>query len=232
MDFIRRKKNILLIFNVLILLVIFFLDKRSILVETSLELDEILSWNLALNSWGDLFKEVYGFTHQILYYLILKIWIFFSPVNNDYWIRVPSLLFSFSSLALIFSYFFERGKEVAGVFVVLLFYFNSEFLFLSTHNRPYALLLFLAVINILSLSIYLKGKNKIFSDVFFISLLLMLLTHYISVFYVVAMVIALSFLKIPILKKRKWTKKNIASPIRGRYRARVPKIEYLFLLNT
>lgn len=156
------------------------------LIESSLDYDEILSWEWETGSWANLFYDVFNDTQQILYYVLVKAFLFVAPVNNDYWIRVPSLVLGSAAFLGIFYYVRKNYSWLTAVFFVGMVVFHPLISYVVTYNRPYSLLLFLMGINIcLAHSIFIKRntENKWINWSFFISLVAIGFTHYLGFFY-------------------------------------------------
>src|SRR4051812_30570502 len=84
----------------LLLLIVGFRVFRETLVSTSLDVDELYTWDLLHQSWSEISSARYYDVHLPLYFYIAKVFLWFFP-DNDYWIRIPSVIFSLMSLTLI-----------------------------------------------------------------------------------------------------------------------------------
>lgn len=175
----------------------FFIFQREVLVSYTLDSDELFSWSLATSEWSFLFKEGFRHGQQPLYYFLLKIWSFITP-QNDYWVRLPSLLLGLGSIVYLFKMAKELFKEnqvyLQGFFVLLF----PQLIFYSTYARPYALLLFLSCLNLFFLlkKYFTEEKeSKNLNLGFFLSLFALVLTHHVGFVYALALGISLFLLK-------------------------------------
>jgi len=170
----------------------FFFIQRDVLLIASLDPDEIFSWNLATGSFSELFSNGLKHSQQFLYYLILKFWSFIFP-SNDYWIRIPSLLFGTGTIAALFYLSKKIFKEEHLFFQAALLFLYPQIVFYSTYARPYALLVFLASLNYFFMykAYFLNSGDKKDLHFFLITLVGVLFTHHIGAIYVVAILVSL-----------------------------------------
>ena len=170
----------------------FFFIQRDVLLIASLDPDEIFSWNLATNSFSELFSNGLKHSQQFLYYLLLKCWNAIFP-SNDYWIRIPSLLFGTGTIAALFCLSRKIFKEEHLFFQAALLLLYPQLVFYSTYARPYALLVFLASLNYFFMykTYFLNSGDKKDLHFFLITLVGVLFTHHIGAIYVVAILLSL-----------------------------------------
>lgn len=174
----------------------FFIVQRQVLLTISLDPDEIFSWTLATESWGHLFKEGMKHCQQFLYYIFVKGWSRIFPAN-DYWIRIPSLLFGLTTIFALFQLgkriFKEEQLFLQGAFFLLF----PQFVFYSTYARPYALLVFFSSLNLFFLNkcFFSEGADKKDKHFFFLGLVGVLFTHHIGAIYVIAILLGLILFK-------------------------------------
>ncbi len=174
----------------------FFFIQRDVLLTASLDPDEILSWNLATGSFGELFSEGLKHCQQFLYYLVLKLWSFVFP-SNDYWIRMPSLLFGTGTIAVLFFLSRRVFKEEHLFFQAVLLFLYPQVVFYSTYARPYGLLILLISINLYFLykTYFQSNLSKRDLHFFLISLIGILFTHHVGAIYLIAIVMSLLMAK-------------------------------------
>lgn len=127
----------------LFLSLVLFFQNAPRLVFSSLNMDEILSWQWASGSWGDLFRGVYNDTQQILYYALLKIFMLMAPAESDLWVRIPSLLLGSFAVCGIYQYVRRNYSLPTALFFIVGSITHPLIAYVSTYNRPYALLFFL-----------------------------------------------------------------------------------------
>lgn len=162
-----------------------------------LDIDEMLTWRNIILPFSEFLSQLGEDTQAPLYYLFLKFYSLFLSNFNDFWLRIPSLLFSGLFLASFQYVFSKRGLASTGVFfIVLIILLDSQFSFLSLYARPYSMTAWLIFMTIVAWQNFEKDKSikslgwlLIFSE-------LSLLCHYLTL-------IPLSFLYLLLfLKKR------------------------------
>jgi hypothetical protein len=184
----------------------YLLLRRNFIINSGMDADEILSWNIAKSSWSELFYKVYHDTQQPLYYALLKISTFFSPSNNDYWIRFPTLIMGLCFILVFFNYFKKHFDQLTAVLITVVIFSHNELAYLSTYNRPHGMLLLLIAIHYFStLEVCYKNNNsRLLRKIIYITSPLIFLTHYLAYFYFTAIIGALL-----ITQKRKILKELI-----------------------
>lgn len=177
--------------------IVYFFIRRDDIRASRLDLDEMLTWNLAQMPWKDFFSTIYHDTQQPLYYALLKFLNYIIPFNNDELIRYPSLFIGLGTILLFYHYSSKYFDQTVAILAVIFLATHQEFKYLSTYARPYALLYFFILINSLSvLQIFYKARtDKFYRHVFFISSILICLTHYLGIFYFSTLLIALLIFK-------------------------------------
>ena len=191
------KKNITLIISLLLFGIYLFLNRRFVLTSITLSTDEIYSWNVSMMSWGNLFLEILNNTVPFAYYIILKLWVYVIPTNNDFWIRVPSLFFGIFGVQLLLFHIHEEISKTSAALIGLYLLFDPVFLDLIAFNRAYSLLFLLSVINSLSVYYFVKTDNKVFAQkVFFSSLCVLLFVSNLSMIYFATLMSVLFILRI------------------------------------
>lgn len=185
-------------------IMIFFFWKKRFILEISLDDDEMFSWRAISGSWPDFFMAILSDSQQFLYFGISKAFHdFLGP--DDYWLRVPSLVISSLAVGLVYYLFRRIYPGIVAALVCGLVFLNPVFGTLSVYHRPYALLTLLAVINLFIVwkLISDKDKRELYNNLFLISLLLMLYTHYLGVVYVASILAAFYLLKFRIVFTRR-----------------------------
>lgn len=159
------------------LILAFGLIVRLISLNQSLWLDEATTALVSKMSLGDMFtKFLPGDFHPPLYYLLVKYWVDIFG-NSEISLRLPSVFFGVATIYLIFLI----GKEVVGKNVGLvasvLLATSGLHIYYSQEARMYSLVTLLV-----SYLVYLFLKKKLL--LFSITLLLIGLTDYVSLFII------------------------------------------------
>ncbi|MFM7268490.1 MAG: glycosyltransferase family 39 protein [Cyanobium sp.] len=111
--------------------------------------DELWSLGAVQRSYGQLLTFVLGQdNHPPLYYLIIKAWSSIAG-NNLASVRILSYLFALLTLFL-FALFFRRSRPIVFVAPLLLLATNPLFTYYATMVRPYAFMVLLATLAVLS----------------------------------------------------------------------------------
>lgn len=195
-----------LIFESAALGVGFFLIHRHSLIEDSLNYDEIYSWTLDSGTWGALFQSVLNDTQQFLYFGALKLCTFAFPANNDYWIRIPSLIFGAAACMVVYWHARLRVSEKMAGLTAALLLINPLWGGIATYCRPYALLALLISINLSLIHSWLDDQNQNPHQTMrewgiLITSGLIGFTHYIGLFYLFG---ALTALRITGVRAGQW----------------------------
>lgn len=198
----HRKKLHLTIF--ISFFIFIFLQQRETLTSVTLEGDEIFSWLIVSKDWKTFAIHLFNDSQKFLYYVLLKLWRIIIPVENDYWIRVPSLLFSSLSVSffyLVLSRFLPVTSAIIGTFLYAKIPILTHF---ASYNRPYSLLMLLGILNILCVYYLLNSRRhrNLFEWLFLLLLILLLETHYLSVIYSLSILLSLFILKVSISYKK------------------------------
>jgi mannosyltransferase len=192
-----EKTNPLTMYAVIALLSIFIINScRNLWTGYSYWFDEIFSVSASKDSWAQLFsKWILPDVHPPLYQVILKLWI---NAIGDSEIATRTLSFIFAVLAILLMALFTRKSGTFRQLVAIAFLGSSPaFAFYAQETRSYSMLLFLSVIVtgsalILrrdSISLQISRQNtKTFNyfllSVYYISALVLSLTHYFGWIYV------------------------------------------------
>lgn len=198
--------SILRVLPAVIVGIIYFFSKRYVLLEVTLDMDEIISWMAITGKWSDFFLNILNDSQQFLYYALIKIWESLVPVDNDYWLRLPSLIFISAGIGLVFYILKEIYSGLVAALAIVFLVFNPVFGYYAAYHRPYSLLVLLGAFNIYLVWKMLKTemRSERVINLFLVNLVLILYTHYLGMIYVGAILAALFILKIhiPLSKKR------------------------------
>jgi hypothetical protein len=191
------KKIPLFWFNSFFIAIVFFFSRRDIIRASALDEDELISWSLIRLPWKSFFSAIYQDTQQPLYYFLLKIIHAFIPLQNDEWLRYPSLFLGLGTVLILYHYCSKNFSFLPAVLAVLFLIVHPEFKYFSVYARPYSLLYFLISMNAWSVMEIYYRKNEIpfFRRLFFISAILLCLTHYLAYFYFFILVLNLAVFK-------------------------------------
>lgn len=194
-------------FYTIILLICFYCFYRiHPLINTTLEFDELFTWNISLKSIFDILVTCFKDTQQPLYFLIVKFCNFLSWGNLEFVGRWVSFFFGLLSVVVFYTYYNKTIKTKYSVFLAVLLIINPLFFYLSTFARPYSLICLLVICHLIELSKILLNEKKSSNLLIFISFLL-LISHNLSLVYLFSVLVSLliyskSTLKL-ILKSRK-----------------------------
>jgi len=134
-------------------------------------LDELYSVTAASENIKSLHSILIGDVHPPLYQIFLKLWMLIFG-DSELSTRSLSLVFAISASAYIYS-----KKKYGNLFcLIVLLFFNTNWLyaFYANEARSYSMMLFFATL----LAINLPAKNEKPSLVFYVSSILLSLTHY------------------------------------------------------
>lgn len=135
-------------------------------------LDELYSITAASENIKSLHSILIRDVHPPLYQILLKLWMLFFG-DSELSTRGLSLVFAISSSAYIYS----KKKKFGNLFcLIALLFFNTNWLyaFYANEARSYSMMLFFATL----LATNLPAKNEKPSLVFYVSSILLSLTHY------------------------------------------------------
>lgn len=198
--------SILRVLPAIIVGCIYFFSKRFVLLEVTLDMDEIISWMAITGKWSEFFWTILNDSQQFLYYGIVKVWQSLVPVDNDYWLRLPSLVFISAGFGLIFYLLKEIYSGLIAAFAIVFLVFNPVFGYYAAYHRPYSLLILLGALSIWLVlkMIQTEMKNERYINFFLVNLVLILYTHYLGMIYVGAILAAMFILKfrLPLTRKR------------------------------
>lgn len=158
--------------------------------------DELWSLGAVQRAYGPLLTFVLGQdNHPPLYYLIIKSWSLIAG-NNLASVRILSYLFALLTL-LLFALFFRRSSPLIFIAPLLLLATNPLFTYYATMVRPYAFMVLLAALAVLSnlelrtiipdrsqpRSLQASHTSLGLQAIFYGSCLLLGLTHYYGCLY-------------------------------------------------
>jgi hypothetical protein len=166
------------------------MKSRVDIIPTTLDLDEILTWQIISEPLLSTLSKVFSDTQMPLYYIVLNLFgLLFDGQMNDYWLRIPSVFFSIMTILTIFFYSTTRINPLTAFITIFpVIYWNLSFFSLSIYARPYSLLILLITINLLSLFQLInpsldKNRGKRTTLIFNITLPLIALTHHLFTIY-------------------------------------------------
>jgi hypothetical protein len=193
-----NKNKVLTILGLSLFGIYLFLSRRYILTSITLSPDEIYSWNIAMSSWRELFSIISSTTLQFFYFILLKIWLFITPENNDFWIRVPALLFGVGGITSLL-YYLERYSRLSAIALACYVLIDPIFMDMIVFNRSYSLMFFLCSLNLISLIEFLDRDRL--KKTFLVSLILLLFTNNLAIFYLAAVFLIFVYRKVNIFKR-------------------------------
>lgn len=156
-----RKINPPIFVEAFLLFAWIFFQNRPKLISSSLNYDEILAWEWESGPWRDLFAGVLNDTQQLLYYMVVKVSLYFTPTNNDFWVRFPSLVLGSCATLGIYYYIRKNYSLPTVVFFIANTICLHLIAFVATFNRPYSLFLFLMCWNlVLSHKLLIKRDSE------------------------------------------------------------------------
>jgi len=180
-----------------IIALIFFMSRRSFLIDVTLDQDELFSWMLISGSWLDFFNIILRDSQQFLYFALVKIWQDILSTQSDYLVRMPSLIFASLTVGLTFHLMREIFSGLIAVVVAAFLVQNPVFGYFATYHRPYSLLCFLIIMIIFSVWRLIEGRQKEFySNLFLIFTVLLLYTHYLGLIFSFSIIIIMLLLGI------------------------------------
>lgn len=138
-----RKTNPPIFIEAILLFAWVLFQNRPRLLSSSMNYDEILAWEWESGTWLQLFTGVLNDTQQVLYYALVKINLYFTSSNNDYWARFPSLVLGSSATLGIYYYIRKNYSMPTAAFFVGSVVLHPLIAYVATYNRPYSLFLFL-----------------------------------------------------------------------------------------
>lgn len=183
--------------NSFFIAIVYFFSRRDIIRGSALDEDELISWSLIRLPWKSFFSAIYHDTQQPLYYFLVKVIHTIIPLKNDEWFRYPSLFLSLGTVLLIYHFCTKYFEAFVAVLAVLFLIVHPEFKYFSVYARPYALLYFLVSLNALSVVeiFYKENDSSKFRIMFFVSFILLCLTHYLAYFYSFTLILNLAIFK-------------------------------------
>lgn len=193
----------------IILLICFYCFYRiQPLINTTLEFDELFTWNISLKSIFDIFVTCFQDTQQPLYFIIVKFCNFLSWGNLEFVGRWVSFFFGLLSVVVFYTYCNKTTKANYSVFLAALLLIHPLFFHLSTFARPYSLICLLVICHLVELSKIILNEKKSINLLIFISFLL-LISHNLSLLYLfsvlVSLLISSKSTRKRILKSRKFS---------------------------
>lgn len=171
---------------------------RGIWTNYSYWSDELFSVAASRASWQEMFSMwVMPDTHPPLYSILLKLWVTLFGTSE---LATRSLSFLFASLALVTGAIFAYGLGIGRQIVVTSFLGSSPFFcYYAQETRSYSLVLFLSTVltgSVLALRdrrywnfLNKRHRRSILLGIYYISALLLSLTHYFALLFVVLLIV-------------------------------------------
>ncbi len=177
------------LFFFLISSVIFIYPKTKLIAEYTLSADELLSWLLTEKSFPAMWAEVARALLQPIYYTFLKLWLQIAPEQNDYWLRVPSIILSYMGIFFLSLQLEKRSNWLIASLMFVFLTTQDWVIIISTMARSYPLLLLISTVNLFFLNKVLKEGVKEKNYFYFILTLIMILfTHNSAIFYTLSVI--------------------------------------------
>src|SRR5690606_24313696 len=121
-----------------------------------------------------------------LYFTILKVLNSFFYLN-DYWLRVPSIIFAQLTLFSLGSFIYKKTNLFYGILAILFISVLNSFEEISIYARPYSLLTLLVVLNFITLDQWLCKNSEHTTlkipKTFYVTLFLISITHHLGLIY-------------------------------------------------
>lgn len=146
--------------------------------------DEYISWYISTKSTSDgFFQAIFQNCHMPLYYFYLKIWTFLFG-NGDVTLRISSVLPSVLSIITMFFVGKEIKNEETGYLCAAFSAMSGFLIYFSQEVRFYSLLFLFSALAILFMMRLAEKQSKANYICFFITNLLVFLTHTIGFVFV------------------------------------------------
>ena len=146
--------------------------------------DEYISWYISTKSTSDgFFQAIFQNCHMPLYYFYLKIWTFLFG-NGDVTLRISSVLPSVLSIITMFFVGKEIKNEETGYLCAAFSAMSGFLIYFSQEVRFYSLLFLFSALAILFMMRLAEKQSKANYICFFITNLLVILTHTIGFVFV------------------------------------------------
>lgn len=146
--------------------------------------DEYISWYISTKSTSDgFFQAIFQNCHMPLYYFYLKIWTFLLG-NGDVTLRISSVLPSVLSIITMFFVGKEIKNEETGYLCAAFSAMSGFLIYFSQEVRFYSLLFLFSALAILFMMRLAEKQSKANYICFFITNLLVILTHTIGFVFV------------------------------------------------
>lgn len=146
--------------------------------------DEYISWYISTKSTSDgFFQAIFQNCHMPLYYFYLKIWTFLFG-NGDVTLRISSVLPSVLSIITMFFVGKEIKNEETGYLCAAFSAMSGFLIYFSQEVRFYSLLFLFSALAILFMMRLVEKQSKANYICFFITNLLVFLTHTIGFVFV------------------------------------------------
>jgi hypothetical protein len=188
----------------LLMALLFFFSVRPYLLQSSLDIDEMIGWGWLSLSWSELLEIVLNDSQGLAFFSIMKVINGVFYFANDYWLRLPGLMLGFGTVLLWGSFWARRYSDRPIVYLVLagILIFNPLVQFVFSYARPYALaflILSWLLVKILRAADD-KGPQPVsvsWVDVFLVGILVN--THHVALIWLAGIVICVILFRVPLI---------------------------------
>ncbi|MBI2011692.1 glycosyltransferase family 39 protein [Candidatus Daviesbacteria bacterium] len=139
--------------------------------------DEAIAYFIAIESIPNLIQAALADNQLPFFYLILHFFIKLLG-DNEFILRLPSLLANLASLVLIYLWGKQLFKDKGSFYLLALASFSPLMVYFSVEARPYSLLTLLTLLSSFLLVKFIKKSSFKIGFGFFLCLSLSLYTHY------------------------------------------------------
>lgn len=129
-------------------------------LRTEVWLDEANSVLIALAPFRELAAVLAPDSSPPLYYLVLKVWLFFAPLD-PFWLRIPSLILGCGAIPVAWWVGARMDRPRTGILVAWLLSFSPLHVHYSEEIRMYAMLALLALLFYFAVFHVLRGTGAI-----------------------------------------------------------------------
>lgn len=145
--------------------------------------DEAITFFIAKLPFSNLLLAAAADNSPPLYALLLHFWVKLMP-KSELILRLPSFLFGLGSLYLVSKVLPFWNLKPSKPQILYLFLFSPFLVYLSSENRNYSLLLFLALLTLYLFYRFLDCGQKKYFLFLSVSLILFFYTHYFALLYI------------------------------------------------
>jgi 4-amino-4-deoxy-L-arabinose transferase-like glycosyltransferase len=147
---------------ILILLLALALRISLLFFRGTLWFDEIFSIHFStLASWAETWKYWSLETNPPLYTFLLRFYLYFGDSTNPFFTRIPALVFSLFSIAILYVFGKKIFSRSAGIYATTFFALSGIHIVASTETRSYTLFGFLTICSFfLFYELFIKNNKK------------------------------------------------------------------------